>query len=386
MTQIRLNIAKTDLPYFDKFLSKEIVKPPVNSLRAIGQYDHSLHVYRRIYEVLIRKDEREIVFEINLSATAEKVNPLSISTKRASTKHKFSKEEITALFNLLASRIIEAEKNAKLKPLKTFEYEARLSTTVYPLKSTIKFGKYKLSPSDRKDEQGWECKLRFSVESIDQDFSLTDATLEAKVIAAWLSVIFNIVIQFKGFSKITPDSEATINYETIKRPDLRPVKHDFAGELRIPSDFMRLWENFYSLPHEIKKDFISSCLCYQVAMDLRSTYSALSYQLFVTAVEVIAKRVISCATVQKRFTEFICRSINQMSQRQFTKELEKFYSRRSAIVHERGVGFGFFPSFDIRSFDEVPSEELWDLEIIVNAALLGFLENPFKMELVRKTL
>lgn len=69
-----------------------------------------------------------------------------------------------------------------------------------------------------------------------------------------------------------------------------------------------------------------------------------------------------------------------------SKKLEKFYSRRSAIVHEKGIGFGLLPSFDIRTFDEIPAEELWDLEIIVNAELLGFLKKPFKMELVRKNL
>jgi len=386
MTTIKLSIAKTDIPYFDKFLSKEMVKPPVNSLRATGQYDHSLRVYERIYEVLIRKDEREIIFEISLSATAEKVNPLDISTKSASTTLKFSKEEMKELLDLLFSRIREAEKNAKAKPLKTFEYEARLDTSIYPLKSTVKFGKYKVAPSNKKDEQGCECKLRFSVESIDQDFSLTDATLEAKIIAAWLSVVYDIGIRFKGFSKITPDSDPIINYETIKRPDFRPVKHAFAEETKVPDDFMALWKNFYSLPSEIKADFISSCLCFQVAMDLRSTYSALSYQLFVTAIEIIAKKVVSCATVQKRFIEFICRSINQESQKQFTKKLEKFYGRRSAIVHEKGIGFGFLPSFDIRTFDEIPGEELWDLEIIVNSALLGFLEKPFRMELVSRNL
>jgi len=384
MTTIILKIAKTDLAYFDKFLSKAIMKSPVNSLRAIGQYDRNLNIYHRMYEVLIRKDEREIVFEISLSATSEKVNPLDISTKSVSTNYKFSKEETKELLDLLTSRIREAEKNTKLKPMKTFEYEAHLSTSIYPLKSTIKFGKYKLIPSDKRDEQGWGCKLRYFVESIDEDFSLADATLEAKTIAAWLSVIYNIDIRFKGFSKTTPDPEPIINYETIKRPDLRPVKHAFAEELKIPYDFISFWKNFYSLPPEIKAGFISSCLCYQVAMDLRLKYSALSYQLFVTAVEVIAKRVVSYASVQKRFIEFICRSINQIPQKQFQKKLEKFYGIRSAIVHENGIGFGFLPSLDIRTFDEIPGEELWELETIVNAALLGFLENPFKIEPVSK--
>lgn len=386
MTSIKLNIVKTDIPYFDKFLSIGIMKPPVNSLRASGQYDSRLRIYERVYEILIKQDEREIVFEICLSATAEKVNPLGISTKSTSSMNKFSEDEMQELIDLLVSRIREAEKNAKEKPLKTFEYEARLSTSIYPLKSTVIFGKYKIAPSDKKDEQGCECKLRFSVESIDQDFSLTDATLEAKIMAAWLSVVYNVGIRFKGFSKITSDSDPIINYETIERPDLRPIKHAFAEELKVPHDFMILWKNFYSLPSEIKADFISSCLCYQVAMDLRSTYSALSYQLFVTAIEVIAKKVVSCASIQKRFIEFICRSTNQESQKQFTKKLEKFYGRRSAIVHEKGIGFGFLPAFDIRTFDEIPGEELWDLEIIVNSALLGFLEKPFRMELVSRNL
>ena len=74
--------------------------------------------------------------------------------------------------------------------MKTYEYEARLSTLGYPFKSTIRFGKYKLGPVETPTKKSWECKLKFSVESIDKNHSITDATVEAKIIAAFLSLIF----------------------------------------------------------------------------------------------------------------------------------------------------------------------------------------------------
>ena len=340
MTSIELNVARQDLHYFDKFLSKEIVRPPVNSLRASGSYNRSSRVYKRTYEVIVKKDEKVIVFEIRLSATPDKVNPLDISTKSTPSEHKFSEKEIESMLNLLISRIREAEKNTREKPLKTFEYEARLSTSHYPLKSTIEFGKYKLVPSEKIDEQGWECKLKFAVEAIDKDYSLTWATIEAKIIAAWLSLLFNILIRFKTFSEITADPKPIIHYETIERPDLRPVKHPFGGEIKIPHDFMELWNNFCSLPPEMHKSFVSSCLCYQLAMDMRTTHVPLSYQLFITAVEVIAREVVKGGT-KKRFVDFICQSLKR-TDKQFRKKLTKFYSRRSAILHEKGIGLGLF--------------------------------------------
>ena len=377
MTTIKLNVSREDLQYFDKFLSKEIVTPPVDSLRARGSYNRSSGLYQRKYEILIKKDEKEVVFKIGLSATPDKINPLHISAKLTPSGHKFSEKEIEYLLGLLISRIKEAEKNTREKPLETFEYEARLSTSYYPLKSTIEFGKYKLVPSEERDEQAWECKLKFAVEAIDKDYSLTEATIEAKIIAAWLSLVFNILIRFKAFSEITVDPKPTIHYETIERPDFRPVKHSFGGEIKIPKDFMELWNNFYSLPSEIRENFVSSCLCYQVAMEMRTTHAPLSYQLFVTAVEVIAKKVVvgeARARVRARFVDFICQSLKRTDE-QFGEKITKFYGTRSAIVHEKGIGLGFIPSFDIRSFEEIPGEELWDLEIIVNAALIGFLSN-----------
>lgn len=373
MTSIKLNVARQDLHYFDKFLSNDIVGPPVNSLKAIGSYNRSSRVYQRTYEVLIKKSEKEIVFEILLSATPDKINPLDISTKSMPSKHKFSEKEIEYLIDLLISRIREAEKNTREKPLRTFEYEARLSTSYYPLESSIAFGKYKLVSSEKRDEQGWECKLRFTVEAIDKDYSLTWATIEAKIIAAWLSLILNVLIRFKTFSEITADPKPAIHFETIERPDFRPVKHSFGGEIKIPNDFTELWNNFFSLPPEIRESFVSSILCYQVAMDVRTTHAPLSFQLFVTAVEVIAKKVVDGGT-QKRFVDFICQSLKPTDE-PFRKKLTEFYGRRSAISHEKGIGLGFIPSFGIRSFEQVSGEELWDLEIIVNAALIGFLKN-----------
>lgn len=321
METVKINLSLADLPYFDKFLHQEIMKPPVTSLRASGHYNEDSKLYERNYEIQVEKEERKVGIQIKLSAQSDKINPLKISIKSSSTKLEFSEKEIQELYDIFSFRIREAEKSAIKKPMKTYEFEARLSSSIYPLRSTIKFGKYKIVPSEKKDTQGWEFKLKFAVEGIDKDFAITDATIEAKIIAAWLTLIFNIIISFKGFSEITSDPKAIKHYETIKRPDFRPVKHPFAGELKIPSDFLKLWKNFDSLPSEIKEDYISSCLCYQVAMELRHTYPALSYQLFVTAVEVISKKAICFAGVQRRFIEFICRSLNK-SDKKFKRQLE----------------------------------------------------------------
>ena len=89
MATIKLNVSREDLHYFDKFLSKEIVTPPVDSLRAHGSYNRSSRLYQRKYEILIKKDEKEVVFKIGLSATPDKINPLHISAKLTPSGHKF---------------------------------------------------------------------------------------------------------------------------------------------------------------------------------------------------------------------------------------------------------------------------------------------------------
>lgn len=373
MSSIELKVETQDLDFFDKFLRKGLVRPPVDSLRSGGSYDPISRAYQLTYRGHIRKNEKEFVFEIRLSATPDEVHPLDISIELVSPKCRTSEKEIEYLLNLLISRIRKSEKNAKEKPLKTFEYEAHLSTSVYPLKSTIGFGKYKLVPVEKQDEQGWKCKLKFSVEAIGKDDSLTNATIEAKKIVAWLSLVFGKLIRLQSFSEITPDPKPVIHFETIKRPDFRPVKHPFGGEIRIPHDFMELWNNFCSLPSEMHESFVSSCLCYQTAMEMRITHMPVSYQLFITAVEVIARKVVR-GGAKKRFVEFICQSLKQLNS-QFKKSVGRFYDRRSAFLHEKGIGLGMIPSFGIRSLEDIPFAELWHLEIIVNAALIGFLKN-----------
>ncbi len=285
---------------------------------------------------------------------------------------------------LLISRVKVAEKNTKEKPMKTFDYEARLSTLAYPIKSTVEFGKYKLVPVENRSKQGWECKLKFRIESIDKEHSITDATVEAKIIAALLSVIFCKQISLKSFSEITHDPKPVINSEAVERPDLRPVKHPFEGELKIPRDFQELWSNFCSLPQNVQEGFISSCLCFKVAMEMRMTHIPLSYQLFVTAIEVIAREIIgSKVKPAKRFVEFICQNIDP-SDKELKKRAQRFYGKRSAILHEKGIGLGYVPSLDIRSFETVPMRDLWELEIFVNAALIGFLKS-YKTLSIQKT-
>ena len=121
--------------------------------------------------------------------------------------------------------------------------------------------------------------------------------------------------------------------------------------------------------------FISSCLCFQVALEMRMTHIPLSYQLFVTAIEVIARESYgSEERPTKRFVEFICQNINP-SDKELKKRANRFYEKRSAILHEKDIGLGYVPSFDIRSFETVPMRDLWELEIFVNAALIEFLKS-----------
>jgi len=375
MKTLNLDIELQDLHFFDSYLRKEIMGNPVTTLRAQGSYDPDKKEFNRPYEITIKQDEKSMSFLIELSVIRDTLNPLKISWESKSQEHTFSEKEIKTLLNLLISRIKTAEKKTKEKPMKTFEYEARLLTFVNPIKSTIKFGKYKLVEVDKPTKEGWECKLKFNVESIDKTHSITDATVEAKVIAAFFSVIFGSQISFKSFSEITPDPKSKTNYEKIKRPDLRPIKHSFREELRIPRDFKELWKQFYSLPQEIRESFISSCLCFQLAMDMRMTHIPLAYQLFVTAIEVIAREIIgSDVKPTERFVRFICQNLDPMD-KELKKRARKFYGKRSAILHEKGIGLGFIPSFDIRSFETVPMRDLWELEIFINATLLGFLKS-----------
>ena len=381
MKTLNLDIDLQDLHYFDSFLKKEIMSYPVTTLRASGYYDNKKKIFNRTYKVKINKDKKIISFLIELPLIQEKLNPIKISIESKPLEHTFSENEVKNLLDMLISRIRTAEKKTKEKPTKTYEYEARLATLDHPIKSTIKFGKYKLVPVETATKKGWECKLKFSVESIDKRYSITAATVEAKIIAAFLSLIFCEQISFKSFSEITPDSKPIINFESVDRPDLRLVKHYSFGELKIPRDFKKLWNKFYSLPQKIQEKFISSCVCFQVAMETRYKHIPLSYQVFVTAIEVIAREILgSNVKPTERFIEFICQNLDP-SDKELRKRARKFYGKRSAILHEEGIGLGLIPSFDIRDirpFETVPMRDLDELEIFVNAALIGFLESFIK--------
>jgi hypothetical protein len=100
----------------------------------------------------------------------------------------------------------------------------------------------------------------------------------------------------------------------------------------------------------------------------------IAYLLFVTAIEVISKKVIERATAGTRFKEFICQNIGR-SDAEFRNQLGRFYSQRSDVLHTEGVGLGFMPIGGILSFQAVSGNELWRLEIYANAALIGFLKN-----------
>ena len=127
------------------------------------------------------------------------------------------------------------------------------------------------------------------------------------------------------------------HFETISRPDLRPVKHPLGGELKIPHDFIELLSNFFSLPKKVRDSFISSCLCFQVAMEMRMTFIPLSYLLFVTAIEVIAREIIGAGVKPtKRFVDFVCQNINP-SGKEIKELASRFYGNRSAISHEKGI-------------------------------------------------
>lgn len=149
MKTLNLDINLQDLHYFDSFLEKEIMGYPVNSLRANGSYDNKKKIFNRIYKIKISKDEKIISFLIELTVIKNKLYPIKISIESKSLNHPFSENEVKNLLDILTSRIKTAKKKTKEKPMKTFEKEARLSTFERPIKSTIKFGKYKIVPVER---------------------------------------------------------------------------------------------------------------------------------------------------------------------------------------------------------------------------------------------
>jgi len=361
-----------DLYYFDFYLRELLIQKPANSLRSKGSPIDDSQGYKLTYEVSFQEDGRETKFEISIIATHEKVKPLKIDVIEYG-----SKKELETFSNIVRSRIKEAIIKTNKKPMKSFEFEALLSTGHYPIKSTVEFGKYTLSPKTERGTEGWLCKLRFQVQAINEDESLTVATIEAKQIAAFLSVIFTKLIRLKEFTEITENESPIINYEEINRPDLRPVKHPFAGELKIPTDFKELWSNLESLPPVILSAFLSSCVCYQVAKQMNITQMGIAYTLFVTAIEVISKQVINRKNPGTRFKVFICKGIGR-SDKKFKDKVGRFYGERSNVLHTRGVGLGFMPLHGIRSFDPVSGTDLWRLEIDNNAALIGFLKKPWE--------
>ena len=345
-----------------------MIEKPANSLRSSGSVTEKPQGYQMLYEVSFKENGKESNFEIVIQTTHNEIKPITINATKLD-----SVTEEKRLRKLLLSRIAEAEKKAIEKPMKTYEYEALLTTGHYPIKSTIEFGKYKISPTEERGEKGWLCKLRYSVDAINKDNSLTWATYEAREIAAFLSVIFCKLIQFHKFSDITEDNESIFNYENVERPDLRPVKHPFAGELKIPYDFLELWDNYQSLTLDVRTAFMSSCICFQVAKEISAIWNGIAYTLFVTAIEVIADKVLKLNKPVARFKDFICHGIGR-SDRDFMAQLGRLYSQRSEVLHNKGIGMGFFPMDGIISFDVVSGSDLWKLEILTNAALIGFLK------------
>lgn len=369
---MELNIPTEDLYYFDFYLRELLIQKPVNSLRSNGSAIDNSKGYQLTYEVSFQEDGKETKFKITIFATHEKIKPLQIEVIKYD-----SMKNLDIFRGMIISRIKEAIIKTNKKPMIKFEFEALLSTGHYPVKSTIEFGKYTLSPKNERGTAGWLCKLRFQVQAINKDESHTVATIEAKQIAAFLSVIFTKLIRFQEFSEITENEPPIINYEKIARPDLRPIKHPFAGELKIPKDFMELWENLESLPSDILSAFHSSCVCYQVGKQMNMSQMGIAYTLFVTAIEVISKQVINRKKPGIRFIEFICKGIGR-SDKEFRDKVGRFYGERSNVLHTRGVGLGFMPLHGIRSYSPVSGTDLWRLEIDMNAALIGFLKNPEK--------
>jgi len=367
-----LNIDPEDLYYFDFYLRELLIQKPANSLRSNGSPLENSKGYKLTYEVSFQEDGKETKFEITIITTREKIKPLQILVIKHDSKRKLKFFE-----DMIISRIKEAIHKTEKKPMKRFEFEALLSTGRYPIKSTIKFGKYTLSPKNERGTTGWLCKIRFHVNAINKDESHTVATIDSKHIAAFLSVIFTKLIRFQDFSEITENEPPIINYEEIDRPDLRPVKHPFSGELKIPSDFMELWGNLESLPTNIMSAFLSSCVCYQVGKQMNMTQMGIAYTLFVTAIEVISKQVVNRNKPGDRFIEFICKGIGR-SDHEFRDRIGRYYGQRSNVLHNSGIGLGFMHIHGIRSFNTVSGTELWRLEIDANAALIGFLKNPEK--------
>ena len=98
--------------------------------------------------------------------------------------------------------------------------------------------------------------------------------------------------------------------------------------------------------------------------------NGISYTLFVTAIEVISKKVLM-GRPGTRFKEFICTSIER-SDPAFKSQVGRFYNQRSKVLHNVGVGMRNIPMHGIISFDVIGGQDLWRLEIYSNAALLGF--------------
>lgn len=369
MINLKLNIPIQDLYFFDIYLRELLIKKPATSLGTHGSSTTKPHGYNIKYEVGFKKNDEEIKFEINLQKTKNEIKPISISVK-----NDVSSKRIEYFKELIVSRIREAERKAIQKPMKKFEYEAQLSTGHYPIKSTIKFGKFTLSPLNERNEKGWLCKLNFTVEAINKRNSETWALFEVREITALLSLIFCKIIQFYKFTEPTAIIENKTNYEEIVRPDLRPVKHPFAGELKIPNDFQELWNNYQSLSPDLRNSFTSSCICFQTAKEMNITQNAIAYTLFVTAIEVISDKVIDSRKTAKRFKLFISENIGK-SDSDFMNKLGRFYGQRSTVLHNVGIGMGILTMDGIISFDVVSGSELWELEIITNAALIGWLKN-----------
>lgn len=380
-TKVDVFVDDSSSTVFVKYLQKRL-RAIANGLSSEGSFDPSTRKHKLTMKSNIKLDGITHPFTMYLEKNRSGIDSINVIVR--CPKGKESLQLSKRALSMLETEIKNAKEDARRRPLKSFNFEARLDSNLNPMKSTVKFGKYEIAPATKRADGtpipqksnilvrgGFEFKLRFAVRALDDDDAFQIAMLEAKKMAAWLSLIFHLDIEFKLFSGMTKDEvEWGVHYEEISRPDFRFIYRATMEELRIPMDFHELWNALCSLPGDLHNRFMNSCFNYQAALALQTRFPRLSYVLYIEAINIISRR-----QGRKNFSNFVCKQLGTQAT-ELVNSLKYLYSRRSAYLHGHGVGPGRIFGLSTPLINEEEAyftQELSTLEKLVNASMISFL-------------
>jgi hypothetical protein len=195
--------------------------------------------------------------------------------------------------------------------------------------------------------------------------------------------------QLEGIFHIKLGSENGAFYD-VNRPDFSPPLMDEFHKLKMPSDINGYTDKLYNLPRRERDKFFDACFSYQFAQQNFRRTPSVSLVALVNCVEIMMRDEITsgyCKDAGKRcpakkdvvakFRKFFERNLVNPLPPERRKFLNSIYRSRSNFVHKALLGEGPLRGPKYMSFgkEDVIAEQLNELEILVNAGLISWLDN-----------